>query len=110
MREHVEGGPGEASLVERLKECALVDQRASSDVYEPRARPHCRKRFAVNQRRVSWFVARGQNYGVSRQKRVVDTVGADNLDIGCGERRSAADVSPDADYPNLEWVEPSGQL
>src|SRR6476469_9829765 len=45
VRENVEGGPGETSLVERLQECVLVDQRASSDIYEPRARAHRRKCF-----------------------------------------------------------------
>jgi hypothetical protein len=37
MRVRVESGAGEASLVERLEERGLVDQRASRDVHESHA-------------------------------------------------------------------------
>jgi len=40
----------------------------------------------------------------------VDPVGAHDLDIGCVRRGPAADVSPHADQPNFERVEPSRQL
>ena len=56
--EHVEAGAGEASLIKRLEERGLVDQRASSDVHESRAGAHRRERGAIDQRRSSWFGAR----------------------------------------------------
>jgi hypothetical protein len=74
VREHVESGAGEASLVERVEERGLVDQRRSS-----------------------WFVARGQDHRVGRHKRFVDPVGAHDLDVGHGRQGAAADVSPHAD-------------
>jgi hypothetical protein len=108
--EHVKAGAGEVSSVERLEQRGLVDECASSDVHESRTAPHSREGAAVDERRSSWFVARGQDHCVGSHQRRVNAVGGHELDLGYAGRGAAADVSPHADQSNLKRGEPSRQL